>query len=71
MHDAPPNDYGTHFPNSRKVFVEGTRGVRVPMREIVLAGGRAAAACPGHERPAAGRRQTRTSAASCRVDTGA
>ncbi len=32
-------DYGSHFPNSRKVFVEGTRGVRVPMREITLSGG--------------------------------
>jgi phosphomethylpyrimidine synthase len=27
------------FPNSRKVFVEGPQGVRVPMREIALSGG--------------------------------
>ena len=27
------------FPSSRKVFIEGARGVRVPMREIALSGG--------------------------------
>ncbi len=32
-------DYPGAFPNSRKVFVEGSRGVRVPMREIRLGGG--------------------------------
>ena len=32
-------DYGPAFPNSRKVFVEGRNGVRVPMREISLSGG--------------------------------
>jgi phosphomethylpyrimidine synthase len=32
-------DYGMDFPNSRKIFVEGGRGIRVPMREIHLAGG--------------------------------
>jgi len=32
-------DYPGAFPNSRKVYVEGTRGVRVPMREIHLGGG--------------------------------
>jgi phosphomethylpyrimidine synthase len=32
-------DYPGAFPNSRKVYVEGTRGVRVPMREIHLTGG--------------------------------
>jgi phosphomethylpyrimidine synthase len=31
-------DYPGAFPNSRKVFVEGSRGVRVPMREIQLSG---------------------------------
>ena len=31
-------DYGMNFPNSRKVFVEGPHGIRVPMREITLAG---------------------------------
>ena len=37
---TPPTttDYGTAFPNSRKVHVEGAR-VRVPMREITLSGG--------------------------------
>jgi phosphomethylpyrimidine synthase len=32
-------DYDMNFPNSRKVFVEGRDGVRVPMREIELSGG--------------------------------
>jgi phosphomethylpyrimidine synthase len=32
-------DYGDAFPNSRKVYVEGRHGVRVPMREITLSGG--------------------------------
>jgi len=32
-------DYPGAFPNSRKVFVEGSRGVRVPMREVQLSGG--------------------------------
>jgi phosphomethylpyrimidine synthase len=32
-------DYPGAFPNSRKVHVDGTRGVRVPMREIQLTGG--------------------------------
>ena len=36
---TPEGDYGPAFPNSRKVFVEGRHGVRVPMREISLAGG--------------------------------
>ena len=36
---APEGDYGHAFPNSRKVFVEGAQGVRVPMREISLTGG--------------------------------
>ena len=33
------SDYPDAFPNSKKVHVEGTRGVRVPMREIQLSGG--------------------------------
>jgi len=41
---APPTedvgtDYPAAFPNSRKVYVDGTRGIRVPMREIHLSGG--------------------------------
>jgi len=32
-------DYPGAFPNSRKVWVDGSRGVRVPMREIRLTGG--------------------------------
>ncbi len=32
-------DYDDAFPNSRKVYVEGRHGVRVPMREIQLSGG--------------------------------
>ena len=36
---TPAGDYGDAFPNSRKVYVEGRHGVRVPMREIGLSGG--------------------------------
>ena len=36
---TPEGDYGSAFPNSKKVFVEGPHGVRVPMREISLAAG--------------------------------
>ena len=32
-------DYGDAFPASRRVYVEGPAGVRVPMREISLSGG--------------------------------
>jgi len=32
-------DYGGAFPSSRKVYVEGRHGIRVPMREISLSGG--------------------------------
>ncbi|MGW8265685.1 MAG: phosphomethylpyrimidine synthase ThiC [Longimicrobiales bacterium] len=32
-------DYGEAFPASRKVYVKGHRGIRVPMREISLSGG--------------------------------
>src|SRR5919199_945652 len=35
----PRSDFTSAFPNSRKVYVEGPRGVRVPMREIALSGG--------------------------------
>ncbi len=31
--------YGDAFPNSTKVYVEGTRGIRVPLREIALSRG--------------------------------
>jgi phosphomethylpyrimidine synthase len=38
---APPavESYAEAFPRSTKVYIEGTRGVRVPMREIALSGG--------------------------------
>jgi phosphomethylpyrimidine synthase len=36
---SPRSVYGDAFPNSTKVYVEGPQGVRVPMREIALAGG--------------------------------
>jgi len=36
---ATPPVYGDAFPNSSKVYVEGPRGIRVPMREIALSGG--------------------------------
>jgi phosphomethylpyrimidine synthase len=32
-------EFLTAFPGSRKIYVEGARGVRVPMREIALSGG--------------------------------
>jgi phosphomethylpyrimidine synthase len=32
-------DYGDAFPNSKKVYVEGRHGIRVPMREIGLTNG--------------------------------
>jgi len=31
--------FDTAFPNSRKVFVDGTRGIRVPFREVALSDG--------------------------------
>ncbi len=36
---AATGDYGEAFPQSRKVYIEGSRGIRVPMREIRLSGG--------------------------------
>jgi phosphomethylpyrimidine synthase len=33
------SDFTSAFPSSRKVYVDGARGVRVPMREIVLSNG--------------------------------
>ncbi|HEY0673445.1 MAG TPA: phosphomethylpyrimidine synthase, partial [Longimicrobiales bacterium] len=32
-------DFAAAYPNSRKVYIEGPRGLRVPMREISLSGG--------------------------------
>ncbi|MGE3840736.1 MAG: phosphomethylpyrimidine synthase ThiC, partial [Vicinamibacterales bacterium] len=43
-HDSRPPHIPTFdaaFPNSRKVFVEGTRGIRVPFREVSLSDGSA------------------------------
>jgi phosphomethylpyrimidine synthase len=37
--ETTAGDYGDAFPASRKVYVEGRHGVRVPMREIGLSGG--------------------------------
>ncbi|HSU17225.1 phosphomethylpyrimidine synthase ThiC [Longimicrobium sp.] len=37
--DTPAGDYGDAFPSSRKVYVDGRHGIRVPMREIGLSGG--------------------------------
>ena len=34
----PSGDYGEAFPSSRKVYVDGPSGIRVPMREISLTG---------------------------------
>ncbi len=33
------SDFSTAYPSSRKVFVDGPQGVRVPMREVALTGG--------------------------------
>src|SRR5690554_7215747 len=41
-HTAPPTEstpFSEAFPGSRKVYVEGPHGIRVPMREITLSGG--------------------------------
>ena len=37
--EAVGTDYPGAYPNSKKVYVEGTRGIAVPMREIHLSGG--------------------------------
>ena len=39
QNDTTVGDYGDAFPASRKVYVEGRHGIRVPMREIGLSGG--------------------------------
>ncbi len=36
---APTEPYGDAFPGSTKIYLEGSRGIRVPMREIALSGG--------------------------------
>ncbi len=36
---SPPPTLEECFPNSTKVYIEGPRGIRVPMREISLSGG--------------------------------
>jgi phosphomethylpyrimidine synthase len=36
--ETTAGDYGDAFPASRKVYVDGRHGLRVPMREIVLSG---------------------------------
>ncbi len=36
---APAQSYGDAYPNSTKVYLEGARGIQVPMREIALSGG--------------------------------
>ena len=33
------DDYGEAFPNSKRVYLEGPGGIRVPMREVALSGG--------------------------------
>src|SRR5437773_12129738 len=33
------SNFNTAFPNSQKIYLDGPQGVRVPMREIALAGG--------------------------------
>jgi phosphomethylpyrimidine synthase len=36
---ATEGDYGDAFPNSRRVYIDGPHGIRVPEREIRLSGG--------------------------------
>ena len=37
MDESKYNDYGTHFPSSRKIYIEGTRpDIQVPLREVKL-----------------------------------
>src|SRR4029453_4441465 len=33
------SDFAAAYPNSRKVYVDGSQGVKVPVREIALSGG--------------------------------
>ena len=33
------SEFSSAFPNSQKIWIDGSRGVRVPMREIALSGG--------------------------------
>ena len=35
----PASSFSDAFPNSRKAILEGSRGIRVPVREILLSGG--------------------------------
>ena len=37
--ETTAGDWGEAYPASRKVYVDGAAGVRVPMREISLSGG--------------------------------
>jgi phosphomethylpyrimidine synthase len=39
--DTPPTRFASAYPQSRKVYVGGGRGIRVPFREIDLSGGEA------------------------------
>ena len=39
LSESSVRSYGDAFPSSTKVYVEGSRGIRVPMREIALSGG--------------------------------
>ena len=36
---ATDESYRGAFPNSRKVYLDGPQGIRVPMREIAVSGG--------------------------------
>ena len=59
-------DFDLAFPSSRRMFVEGPQGVRVPMREIRALGRRRAAGGLRHARTAARRRARRTAGRSAR-----
>ena len=52
----PSGDYGEAFPNSKKVYLEGPQGIRVPMREIGLSGGEPPTPGVRHQRAAGIRR---------------
>ena len=60
-------EFADAFPQSRKIYVEGSRGIRVPMREITLSGGEPAAARLRRERTSGDRSATGPGGAAPRL----
>ncbi len=65
------SDFATAYPNSRKVYVDGSQDVHVPMREIALSGGEPPLSRVRHERSAGPRRRDRASEAARALGEGA